>query len=154
MTSFQLSNNDARLAYLAMQYHLARPGSELDPETKQPSEQGLAGVARALEPQLEKAVATIELSDYQRQRLVSAVAGSMNELKTYPLLVGGGQTTMPVFYRTLASLFPEVREEPEEASQLAAHLMALRRRLEHAPAEASAAPQRRPWWRFWQGGGA
>lgn len=154
MTSFQLSNNDARLAYLAMQYHLSRPGSELDPDTKQPSEQGLAGVARSLEPQLEKAVATIDLSDYQRQRLVSAVAGSMNELKTYPLLAGGGQTTVPAFYETLVRLFPKVRKEPDEASQLAAHMMALRRRLERAPAEASAAPQRRPWWRFWQGGGA
>ena len=50
MATFQLANLDARLAYLALQYHLARPGSELDPETKQPTAHGLAGVARSLEP--------------------------------------------------------------------------------------------------------
>ncbi len=160
MATFQLSNMDARLAYLALQYHLARPGSELDPETKQPMEHGLAEVAHALEPQLEQAVATIELSDYQRQRLVSAVAGSVNELKTYPLLGGGRQTTVPSFHETLSRLFPEVKEEPDEASQLVAHFMALRRRLESATAEPSptgegaAVPGRRPWWRFWQRRGA
>ncbi len=95
MATFQLSNLDARLAYLALQYHLARPGSELDPETKQPMEHGLAEVAQALEPQLERAVATIELSEYQRQRLVSAIAGAVNELKTHPLL--GGKTMVPRF---------------------------------------------------------
>ncbi|OGO51989.1 MAG: hypothetical protein A2148_04080 [Chloroflexi bacterium RBG_16_68_14] len=155
MATLQLPNRDARLAYLALQYHLARPGSELDPETKRPLEHGLAEVARALEPQLERAMATIELSDYQRQRLVSAIAGAVNELKTYPLL--GGQTTVPRFHAALRRLFPEVTEEPEEAPQLAAHLVTLRRRLESAARSASAqgkspGPGRRPWWRFWERG--
>ena len=87
MATFQLANLDARLVYLALQYHLARPGSELDPETKQPlAHGGLAEVAQALEPQLDQAVATIELSAYQHQRLFSAISGTLNELKTYPLL--------------------------------------------------------------------
>ena len=152
MATFQLPNRDARLAYLALQYHLARPGSELDPETKQPLEHGLAEVARALEPQLERAVASIELSDYQRRRLVSAIAGAVNELKTYPLL--GGQTTVPRFHAALRRLFPEVAEEPDETSDLAAHLVALRRRLERAasasPPTAGEGAGRRPWWRFWE----
>ena len=156
MASFQLSNTDARVAYLALQYHLARPGSELDPETKQPSARGLTAVAQALEPQLQQAVATIDLSEYQRQRLVSAVAGAMNELKTLPLLRAGGQTTVPAFHETLGRLFPEATEDPDESSQLAAHLMALRRRLEQAPAtsqpaDTTAATGRR-WWRFWERG--
>ena len=158
MATFQLASRDAKLAYLALQYHLARPGSELDPETKQPLEHGLLEVAQALESQLERAVATIELSEYQRQRLLSAFGGAMNELKTYPLLDarpgGGRHTTVPGFDAALRRLFPEVEEESDEATQLAGHLMALRRRLERAPIEpatgASSGPTRRRSWRFWE----
>ncbi len=154
MATFQLSNLDARLAFLALQYHLARPGSELDPETKQPVAHGLAEVARALEPQLERAVATVELSDFQRGRLVSAIAGAMNEVKTSPLVGGGRGSTVPEFVATLRRLFPEVQDDPEEAAQLTAHLMSLRRRLESAATPASAVSGRgaggRRWWRFWE----
>ena len=154
MTTIQLANVDARLAYLALQYHLARPGSELDPLTKQPGPHGLAEVARSLEPQLERAVATIELADQQRQRLVSAIAGAINELKSSPLLASGGRTMVPAFQETLRRLFPETADDPDEATQLAGHLLALRRRLEQielAPAGAGEepAPSRR-WWRFWE----
>ena len=154
MATFQLANLDARLVYLALQYHLARPGSELDPETKQPAAHGLAEVARALEPQLQHAVATIELSDFQRGRLVSAIAGAMNELKTYPMLEAGRQSAVQGFVATLRRLFPQVAEDPDEATQLVAHLMALRRRLEHVAPAASSQGEgrsaRRPWWRFWE----
>lgn len=162
MATFQLANLDARLAYLALQYHLARPGAELDPETGQLDARGLAPVARALELQLHRAVATIEIDDRQRQRLVSAIAGAINELKTYPLLDplppergGGRRTAVPAFDAALRRLFPEVGEDAHEATQLAGHLMALRRRLERAagePKQGGAATNgaHRPWWRFWR----
>ena len=161
MATLQLAPLDAKLIYLALQYHLARPGAELDPESKQPMTHGLAEVAQALEPQLDRAVATVELSEYQRQRLLSAIAGTMNELKTYPLLDavppergGGRRTTVPGFDAVLRRLFPEVDEEPDEAPQLAGHFMSLRRRLEDAAAaaaeEEASNPARPPWWRFWQ----
>lgn len=151
MATVQLANLDARLAYLALQYHLARPGSELDPETKQLAAHGLAEVARALEPQLARAVASVELSDHQRGRLVGAIAGAVNELKSYALLDAGGRTTVPAFHEALHRFFPTVREEPDEASQLAGHMIALRRKLERvAPDTASAVATRRAWWRFWE----
>ena len=161
MATLQLAPLDAKLIYLALQYHLARPGAELDPESKQPMTHGLAEVAQALEPQLDRAVATVELSEYQRQRLLSAIAGTMNELKTYPLLDavppergGGRRTTVPGFDAVLRRLFPEVDGEPDEAPQLAGHFMSLRRRLEDAAAaaaeEEASSPTRPPWWRFWQ----
>ncbi len=161
MATLQLAPLDAKLIYLALQYHLARPGAELDPESKQPIVHGLTEVAQALEPQLNRAVATVELSEYQRQRLLSAIAGTMNELKTYPLLDavppergGGRRTTVPGFDAVLRRLFPEVEEEPDEAPQLAGHFMSLRRRLEDAAAaateEEASTPARPPWWRFWQ----
>ncbi len=161
MTAVQLSHQDARLVYLAIQYHLGRPGSELDPDTKQPAARGLAQVAQALEPQLAQAVAQVEVDEQQQRRLVSAVAGAGNELKTYPLLDalpgGGRRTAVPGFDAVLRRLYPEVDEDPEFATQLAGHLLALRRRLEAiAPVVDGASVEasgRRSWWRFWGRGG-
>jgi hypothetical protein len=130
MATFQLSNSDARLTFLAIQYHLARPGSELDAETKQPSAHGLRSVAEALEPQLDLAVATIEMDDEQTRRLDAALAGTVNELKAYPLMAASGGRGAPGFREALQRLFPVVAGDPEEAAQLAGHVMALRRKLE------------------------
>ncbi len=158
MATIQLAPLDAKLIYLALQYHLARPGSELDSNTNQPVAHGLREVAGALKPQLERALATIELSEAQHQRLLSAISGTMNELKTYPLLPkrgAGRHSAIPDFDAALRELFPEVEQEPEEAPQLAGHLMALRRRLEGT---VTAAPEPSPtqgrWWRFWERKGA
>jgi len=154
MTTVQLSNLDARLAYLAVQYHLSRPGSELQRETSQPVAQGLADVAGALEPQLDKAVAAVELTDEQRERLAHAIAGAINELKATPLLAAGGRQSMvPAFRETLRRLFPSAGDDPDEVTQLAGHLLALRRRLEQLPQEVvQPAPKDQPRsrWRFWQ----
>ena len=46
----QFRQEDAKLIFLAIAYHLGRPGSELDPITKQPVEHGLAETARELQP--------------------------------------------------------------------------------------------------------
>jgi hypothetical protein len=157
MTALQLPNLDARLTYIALQYHLARPGSEIDRETGAPAARGLAAVAQALEPQLDKAVAAIEVDDGQRERLLQAMAGTVNELKAYPLfdpLPGGGRrTSSPGFDAALRRLFPQVEEEPDEAPQLAGHMLQLKRRLERvAPAQtpATEAMPRKAWWRFWE----
>jgi len=156
MATVQLSNLDARLTFLALQYHLARPGSELDPETKQPAAGGLRPVAAELEPQLDRAVTAIELSERQRARLLSAMSGAINELKAHPLLAEGGRSTVPAFEAALRRLFPEVADEPDEATQLAGHLLAARRRLEQARFASDAgdpvAPARRRWWQLWRRG--
>jgi hypothetical protein len=157
MATVQLANLDARLTFLALQYHLERPGSELDPETKQPGVEGLRPVAEALEPQLDRAVASIDLSERQRDRLLSAISGAINELKAYPLMAAGGRSTVPAFQSALLRLFPEVADDSDEATQLAGHLLAVRRRLEQArfesPAEASGPPVGRRWWQLWRRGG-
>lgn len=152
MISIQLSNTDSRLTFLALQYHLARPGAELSSETMQPAARGLKSVAEELEPQLDQAVATIEIDDHQHERLVSAVAGTFNELKTYGLLSAGGGTSVPGFDATLKRLFPEVAGAPDETERLAGHMLTLRRRLEGAAKEAEAErkPAQRSSWRFWE----
>ncbi len=154
MTTVQLSNLDARLVFLALQYHLSRPGSELQRETGGPPSQGLAAIAPELEAQLDKAVIAIELSDEQRERLDSAIAGAINELKSTPLLAAGGRQSMvPAFREALRRLFPDAAEDPDEATQLARHFLTLRGRLEELPAqtiEERPATEPRSRWRFWQ----
>jgi hypothetical protein len=153
MATLQLSNLDARLTFLALQYHLSRPGSELRREPGAGASTGLAGASAALEPQLDKAVATIDLGDEQRERLASAIGGAINELKATPLLQAGGRQSMvPAFRDALRRLFPDAADNPDEAEQLAGHLVALRRRLVQLPPDAPArqdAPKRSGW-RFWQ----
>lgn len=142
-----LGQEDAALLYLAIAYHLARPGSELDAETKQPVEHGLAETSRKLRPLLRQATATIELNDFQLSRLHSAILGAVNELKVYPML-----ETRPAagFAEALRKLFPTVADDPNEALALAERLVMLRRRLTESspsPPDAPPPPQGRPWWR-------
>jgi hypothetical protein len=146
----RLEPAQARLVFLALAYHLARPGSELDPKTKMQVEHGLAEMSSALQPQLRQAVASITLSAYQLERLGSAVLGAINELKVYPMLEplpaeegGGRRTSVPGFDRTLRHLFPEVAEDPDAATALIEPLMALKRRLDSALRQA-AEEERRP----------
>jgi hypothetical protein len=128
-----LRQQDAKLVFLAVAYHLGRPGSELDPTSKQPVEHGLAETARELQPQMRQAVATINLNADQVTRLLSAMAGSMTELKAYPMLEprpgGIRKSTVPGFDGTLRHLFPEVEEDVENAIDLAERMLVLRRRL-------------------------
>jgi hypothetical protein len=158
----QLQQKDARLVFLAVAYHLGRPGSELDPMTKQPVEHGLAEVAARLQPQLAADVASVSLSQDQAKRLLSGMLGTISELKAYPMLglragPDGRRSTVPGFDRSLTHLFPEVEEDSQAALDVAESMLMLRRRLnaEFAdllaePQEASTAPpkQTRGWWPF------
>ena len=160
MTQFQ--NRDARIVYLATVYHLGRPGSETDAVTLERHNLGLGPVREAIEPQLENAVVTLELSEYQLHRLGEALLGVVNELKQFEL--AGGRSAVPGFTDALRQTFPEVdAEDPGTALDLVGHAMMLRRRLDSAVRDASdavrtareheaeaAAEARRPWWKVWQ----
>jgi hypothetical protein len=156
--TLQLRPEDAKLVFLAVAYHLGRPGSELDPITKQPVEHGLAEVASSLQPQLRLAVASIDLRPNQLRRLLSGMLGSITELN--PMLEqradmdgGGRRSSVPGFDRTLRHLFPEVEEDPGESLDLAERMLLLKRRLDDATAgfgeeEPPAPPERKRWWPF------
>ncbi|HEU0074252.1 MAG TPA: hypothetical protein VFS30_09585 [Dehalococcoidia bacterium] len=157
--TLQLRSENAKLVFLAVAYHLGRPGSELDPLTKQPVAHGLAEVASSLQPQLRLAVATLTLRHNQAQRLLSAMLGSITELKAYAMLGAGTQeapghrSTVAGFDGTLRHLFPEVEEDTEEPLQIAERILQLRRRIDDEVAdleeEAPEAPvQRKGWWPF------
>jgi len=161
LTQVQLELEDAKLVFLAVAYHLGRPGSELDPVTKQPVEHGLAQVASVLQPQLAGASASIEVNQDQAKRLLSGMLGTISELKTYPMLQlragpDGRRSTVPGFDRSLTHLFPEVEEDAEVTLDLAERMLLLRRRVEgdlgdllaEAPEEEQTANQKRGWWPF------
>ena len=161
-TELQLQQEDARLVFLAVAYHLGRPGSELDPITKQPVGHGLAEVAALLQPQLGGDAVGIELNSDQAKRLLSGMLGTISELKSYPMLEiragsDGRRSTVPGFDRSLTHLFPEVEEDAHLADDVAERMLLLRRRLivdledlladPPDPPVLPANPKRR-WWPF------
>ncbi len=160
MLELELRQEDARLVYLAVAYHLGRPGSELDPLTKRPVEHGMAEVSRDLQPQLRLAVAKVSLRPNQVDRLTSAMLGSINELKTYPMLPvddeGRRRSSVRGFDASLRHMFPEVDEDAGAALDVAEQMMTLKRRLEARLAEQpkgieEGAQRRRGWWPFGRG---
>src|SRR3990170_4047721 len=164
--SLTLPQRQARLAALAVGYHLARPGSELDRETLQAYEHGLAEVPAALEPQLGAESATLELSSLQVTLLATAMSSVVSELKMHSTLdamageSGRPRSTAAGFDERLRTLFPEVAADPPAADALAGEITMLRRELPLARARAliedeqrlaeerARAGKRR--WRFWR----
>jgi len=164
--SLRLPQRQARLVALAVAYHLARPGAELDRETLQAYQHGLAEVPAALEPQLDAERATLELSSLQVTLLATAMSSVVGELKMYSVFdtmageSGRPRSTAAGFDERLRALFPEVAAEPAAADGLAGEMTMLRRELPVARAremveearrtaeERAQAGKRR--WRFWK----
>ena len=152
--ALKLTHDEPRLVYLALVYHLGRPGSELDPATVQPVEHGLRAVKTALGNDLEASEAIIELDDRAYERLLSAMYGAVNELRVHHMRAGASSTT-PRFTDTALSLFPELRQDPQNALELAEAMMMLHRRIERAVAKATepgpppnSPPRKRSRWPF------
>ncbi|MDP2673949.1 MAG: hypothetical protein Q8Q00_03475 [Dehalococcoidia bacterium] len=164
--SLRLPQRQARLVALAVAYHLARPGSELDRETLQEYEHGLAEVPAGLEPQLEGESATLGLSSLQVTLLATAMSSVVSELKMYSVFdTMAGESARPRstaagFDERLRRLFPEVAADPAAADALAGEMTLLRRELPLARArelveeeqrlaeERARAGKKR--WRFWK----
>ncbi len=162
--SLRLPQRQARLVALAVAYHIARPGAELDRETMREYEHGLAEVPAALDPQLDAEAATVELHPLQVTLLAGALSSVVNELKTYSMLdaTAGGRprSAAPAFDDRLRSLFPEVAADPPAAADLAGEAAMLRRELPLARARELLDEERRTaekarrgrkrTWQFWR----
>jgi hypothetical protein len=133
--SLTLPQRQARLVALAVGYHLARPGSELDRETLQAYEHGLSEVRAALEPQLDGESATLGLSSLQVTLLATAMSSVVSELKmhsTFDAMAGESgrpRSTAAGFDERLRALFPEVAADAAAADALAGEMTMLRREL-------------------------
>ncbi len=161
--SLRLPQRQARLVALAVAYHLARPGSELDRDTIREYEHGLSEVPQALDPQLDAQEATLELGPLQVTLLSAALSSVVNELKTYAMLdiTPGGRprSAAPGFDDKLRSLFPEVAADAPAASDLAGEAAILRRQLplararelleEQRTADQKQRARKKPW-QFWK----
>lgn len=134
--AIKLTHDEPRLAYLALVYHLGRPGSELDPATRRPSEHGLGIVEAALANELDAREATIELDSEQYRKLLSAIYGCVNELRVYHLRDGAG-STVPRFADAARSLFPAIAADAASALDVSEAMMMLHRRMERAVARAA-----------------
>ena len=127
--ALKLTHDEPRLVYLALVYHLGRPGSELDPTTKMPLERGLRDVKIALGGELAGDSAIIEVDEAQSQKLLSAIYGCVTELRGHHMR-GGTPSTVDRFTETALELFPQIRAEPEEALAIAQAMVMLHRRME------------------------
>ena len=170
MPDVQLGEREARLVYLATVYHLGRPGSEVDPVSRQPHRLGLGPVSEVLLSHLAgspgsapaSATVTVALSEYQLGRLGEALLGLVNEFKQVSL---SGRSVVPGFMEALQRVFPE-ESNPRDSSgamDLTSEATLLHRRLsgairdaeravESAREEQSAAKRpAHPWWKLWGG---
>jgi len=135
--TLKLTHDEPRLVFLALVYHLGRPGSELDPRTKQPVARGLREVKLALGRDLGAPSALIDLDEGQYQKLLSAIYGSATELRGYHMR-NGAASTVARFTETARSLFPQITDDPEAALDIAEALVLLHRRIERAVRAAEA----------------
>jgi hypothetical protein len=133
--TLRLTHDEPRLVFLALVYHLARPGSELDADTLAPSGSGLRDVKVALGSQVYDASALIELDQQQYRKLLSAIYGSVNELRV--LHMRGDSGSVPRFRETARQLFPAMATDPDSALDVAEAMMLLHRRLERAVGRAA-----------------
>ncbi len=168
--ALRLPQHQARLVALAVSHHLARPGAELDADTRVEYVHGLAELPPLLDPQLDAEEATLELRPLQVSLLSSALASVISELKMYSILdtMAGAsarpRSTAAGFDDRLCSLFPQVAGDSAYASQLAEDTIMLRRLLPAARAQELLAEEReatreaaragRPWqfWKRWISG--
>jgi hypothetical protein len=160
MATIQLQNNDARITYLAVVYHLGRPGSEIDPETLGEHRAALQPLLELLRSQLEQAVVTVETNSGQVQRIGQALSGVSNELRQYGL---SGTSMISGFGETVIRFWPEVETDPGSTADLVRFAVMLRRRLDSVITEAGAElataavaadaarrARRGRWWQVWR----
>jgi hypothetical protein len=129
--ALKLTHDEPKLVYLALAYHLGRPGSELDHATYAAVEHGLSEVKQQLSAQLDEQSAVVELNQWQYERLLSAIKGSVTELRVYHMR-NGASSTIPGWTDTTEALFPGTRQDPDFALDLAEAMIMLQRRLERA----------------------
>ncbi len=167
MTSFtiRLPQHQARLVALAVSYHLARPGSEIDRTTMQEYRHGLRELLPIVDAQLDQPQVTIDLSALQGVLLSTAFSSVMSELKMYSVFdTMAGESRRPRstaagFDDRLRVLFPEVAGDPRYAMQLAEDMAMLRREMPFARArevleeqrqEEAEAKRGKRRWQFWR----
>ena len=140
-----LPQHEARLAFLAVLYHVARPGSEIDRDTLTIVQHGLAEIVPQLEEQINANSARLELSAYQLTRLSEAMLGAINELKAYPMMdamsgASGRPRSIAVgFDEAMRRLFPPAALDANYATHLAEDMLMLWRRMESGVEQAERA---------------
>jgi len=162
----RIPQHQAKLLALAIGYHLARPGAELDPDTMAEYQHGLAELAPVVDVQLDQPHAIFDLNALQAVLLATAISSCLSELKMYSVfdrMAGDSRrprSTAPGFDDRLRNLFPEIAGDPGYASFLAEEMALLRRELPFARAREMLEEERlaeeeqrrtqKKSWQFWK----
>jgi hypothetical protein len=162
----RLPQHQARIVALAVSYHLARPGAEIDRDTMQEYEHGLRELLPVLDGQLDDPTAQFSLTPLQSVLLATAFSSVISELKMYSLLdtMSGAssrpRSSAPGFDERLRALFPQVAADPTQATALADDMLMLRRSLPFARGKelreqeledrATKSRGREKRWQFWR----
>lgn len=161
MTLLSLRQRDAQILYLGLLHGEARPARDRQRDGRESRlTNPIPPLRAALEPELTRAVAEIDVPEEALPILGEALGAAINELKQ--LSMTNGRSMVPGFAEAARRFFPEIVEEPGAALDVVGHGVMLRRRLTAAagPGAATrpptttgseeATPTRRTWSRLWR----
>ena len=92
---------------------------------------GLREVKLKLGNELERPAPVVELDEWQYERLISAIKGSVTEFRVYHMREGA-TSTVARWTDTAETLFPELKHDREVGLDLAESMMMLQRRIQRA----------------------
>ena len=127
MITITLQQDEPKILYLALLYHLARPGSEIDPETGKAHIAALKPVMHFLTSELNKAIIELNCLPKQIERIDTALSGLSNELRQYVL---SSSSVVPNFENTLIKFWPEIAVDSNKIEEIMMLTMMTRRKLE------------------------
>ena len=148
------------MLYLALLYHLARPGSEIDPETSKTHVAALAPVMHFLTSVINEPIIELSCLPKQVERIDTALSGLSNELRQFVL---SSSSVVPNFENTLIKFWPDVISDSNKLEEIMMLTMMTRRKLEvffiqaeqeleHEKLllEQERLSQRSQWWKIWK----
>ena len=160
MITITLQQDEPKVLYLALLYHLARPGSEIDPETGKTHVAALEPVMHFLTSVINKPIIELSCLPTQVERIDTALSGLSNELRQFVL---SSSSVVPNFENTLIEFWPDVISDSNRLEEIMMLTMMTRRKLEvfFIQAEQELAhekllleqerlSQRSQWWKIWK----
>ena len=160
MITITLRQDEPKILYLALLYHLARPGSEIDPETGKIHMAALKPIMHILTSEIDKPVIELNCSPKQIERIDTALSGLSNELRQFVL---SASSVVLNFENTLLEFWPETATDSNKIEEIMMLTMMTRRKLEtffiqaeqELEREALKLDQERrlrrsQWWKIWK----
>ena len=160
MITITLQQDEPKILYLALLYHLARPGSEIDPETGKKHVAALEPIMHFLTSEINKPIIEFSCLPKQIERIDTALSGLSNELRQFVL---SASSVVPTFENTLMKFWPDAISDSSKLEEIRMLTMMTRRKLEvffiqaeeelereKLLLERERRLQRSQWWKIWK----